>query len=58
MTKNVAYDELPKMKRDTRQKRILFLRKGTAFCQASLFIFDRLSYLRALEKTQVLFELP
>ena len=31
LTKAVTYDEWPKMKRDTRQKSSLFLRKRTAF---------------------------
>ena len=40
-SKTVTYDDHPEMRRDARLKK-------TAFCWASLFIFERSSYFRAL----------
>ena len=46
--KALTYDKRPKMKRDAPKKQS-FSEKKTAFCRASLFIFDCSSHVTSLE---------
>ena len=52
VVKQVMYNELPKMKRDTRQKKQSLSQNMTDFCLASLFIFVRFWYVTALVVAQ------
>ena len=48
LSKTITYDDRPEMKGDARLKAVFFPLKRTAFSWSSLFIFEHLSYFRAL----------